>query len=292
MKLSQKQGEKLAEFIAAFIINGLIFGIASIFTKMTIGSSMIYSLINAVWMPFLLFPLLPKISSVFEKKNKYKLNPLLDYISDFEKRQNEISKEVEKLEFNEQELLKKYKYDWKLYRKFLIKNKIKYLYHFTDKSNLDSILKHGGLFSRKHCNENNIDVSKPGGDSLSYELDKRASLDDFVRLSFTPNHPMMYFAMNEGRIDNPVILKLNIELIYWKDSKYSDSNATSKNSRIGENFDSLSIIDFDILKKTDYLNAPTDKKKYFQAEVLIKNHIPIQHIENIFEYTECNNKSC
>jgi len=286
MKLSQKQGEKLAEFIAAFIINGLIFGIASIFTKMTFGSSMLYSLINAVWMPFLLFPLLPKISSVFEKKNKYKLNPLLDYISDFEKRQIEISKEVEKLEFNEQELLKKYKYDWKLYRKFLKNNKIKYLYHFTDKSNLDSILKHGGLFSRKHCNENNIDVRKPGGDSLSYELDKRASLDDFVRLSFTPNHPMMYFAKNEGRIDNPVILKLNIELIYWKDSKYSDSNATSKNSRIGENFDSLSIIDFDILKKTDYLNAPTDKKKYFQAEVLIKNHIPIQHIENIFEYTE------
>lgn len=286
MKLTQKQGEKLAKFISAFIINGLIFGVASIFTKMTFGSSMIYSLINTVWMPLLLFPLLPKISTVFEKKNKYKLNPLLGYISDFEKRQIEISKEVEKLVANEQELLKKYKFDWKLYRKFLKTNKIKYLYHFTDKSNLDSILKHGGLFSRKHCIENNIDVSKPGGDSLSYELDKRASLDDYVRLSFTPNHPMMYFAMNEGRIDNPVILKLNIELIYWKDSKYSDSNATSKNSRIGENFDSLSIIDFDILNKTDYLNAPTDKKKYFQAEVLIKNHIPIQHIENIFEYTE------
>jgi hypothetical protein len=286
MKLTQKQGEKLAEFIAAFLINSLIFGVASIFTELTFGKSMLYALINAVWMPFLLFPILPKIASVFEKKNKYKLNPLLDYISDFEKRQIEISKDVEKLESNEKELLKKYKYDWKLYRKFLKTNKVKYLYHFTDKSNLDSILNSGGLFSRRYCNENKIYVNKPGGDSLSYELDKRADLDDYVRLSFTPNHPMMYYAMNEGRIDNPVILKLNIELIYWKDSKYSDSNATSKNSRIGENFDSLSIIDFDILKKTDYLNAPTDKKKYFQAEVLIKNHIPIQYIDNILEYTE------
>ena len=97
---------------------------------------------------------------------------------------------------------------------------------------------------------------------------------------------MMYYAINDSRIENPVILKLNIELIYWKDSKYSDSNATSRNSRIGENFDTISIIDFDILKKSDYLNAPTDKKKYFQAEVLIKNHIPIKYIENILEYKE------
>jgi len=43
MKLTQKQGEKLAEFIAAFLINSLIFGIASIFTKLTFGKSMLYA---------------------------------------------------------------------------------------------------------------------------------------------------------------------------------------------------------------------------------------------------------
>lgn len=287
MKLSQKQGDKLAEFIAAFLINGVIFGVSSIITNMTFGFSMLYSLINAIWMTFLVFPILPKLTAVFEKKkNKYELNPLINYIKDFENRQIGISNEIEILEKGEKELLNKFKYDWKLYRKFLKNNNIKFLYHFTDKSNLDSIIEFGGLYSLKYCIENDIIIKKPGGDSLSHKLDKAAHLDDYIRLGFTPNHPMMYYAMNDGRIENPVVLKLDIELIYWKDSKYSDSNATSKNSRKGDNFESISIIDFETLRNTDYLNAPIDKKKFFQAEVLVKKHIPIRFMKNIFEYKD------
>lgn len=287
MNLSQKKTEKIAEIIMAFIINAFLFGIASMFTEMTFKSSMFYSVINSIWMPFFLFPNLSKIENIFKKEKKsYKLKPLLDYFESFEERQEKIQLEVKELEKEEKTFLEKYKFDWKLYRKFLKRNKVEYLYHFTDKSNLKSIINSNGLYSWKYCLENNIIIDKPGGDDLSRKLDTYANLENFIRLSFTPNHPMMYYALKKNRISNPIILKLDIELIYWLNSKYSDGNATSKNSKIGNNYESLSIIDFKALRKTDYLNAPIEKKKYFQAEVMIKEHIPKKYIKEIYEYNE------
>jgi hypothetical protein len=147
-------------------------------------------------------------------------------------------------------------------------------------------LQSGGLFSWKYCIENNIFINKPGGDDLSRHLDKKSGLEDFIRLSFTPNHPMMYFALNDGRLSDPVILKIDVEVIYWLESKYSDTNATSKNSKIGVDFDAFSRINFKTIQKESYFDSSEEKKKHMQAEVLVKEYIPIKYINNIYDYKE------
>lgn len=92
------------------------------------------------------------------------------------------------------------------------------LYHFTDRKNLESIIRHGGLYSWGDCIEQGIAIPCPGGDKQSRELDEKKGLEYYVRTSFTRNHPMMYQAKNEGRIDDPVILEIDTDVITWQDT--------------------------------------------------------------------------
>ena len=98
------------------------------------------------------------------------------------------------------------KSNWQEFKTILDQHKITKLYHFTDRDNLESIIKNGGLYSWMDCDRKGIHIAKPGGGELSRSLDRKDNLQDFVRVSFTTQHPMMYVAMKEGRISNPVIL--------------------------------------------------------------------------------------
>ena len=112
--------------------------------------------------------------------------------------------------------------NWEEFKKLLEQNNITKLYHFTDRDNLENIIKNGGLYSWKDCEDRGIDIPKPGGGgpgSLSWSLDKQAGLEHYVRVSFTANHPMMYVAMNEGRISNPVLLEIDPEVIYDENAR-------------------------------------------------------------------------
>ena len=110
--------------------------------------------------------------------------------------------------------------NWADFKAILEKYNITKLYHFTDRANLGSIIEHGGLFSWKDCEQKEIRISKPGGSDLSRKLDSREGLQNYVRVSFTTQHPMMYIAMQEDRISNPVILEIDPEVIYWQNTIY------------------------------------------------------------------------
>ena len=106
--------------------------------------------------------------------------------------------------------------DWEDFKNILEKYNITKLYHFTDRDNLENIIKNGGLYSWKDCEERSITIPKPGGGgagSISWSLDQRDGLEYYVRVSFTAQHPMMYVAMTEDRISNPVILEIDPEVI-------------------------------------------------------------------------------
>lgn len=106
------------------------------------------------------------------------------------------------------------KSNWQKYKTVLDEHRITKLYHFTDRDNLESIIKNGGLYSWMDCERKGIKINKPGGCELSRSLDRKDNLQDFVRVSFTTQHPMMYVAMKEGRISNPVILEIDPEVIF------------------------------------------------------------------------------
>lgn len=94
------------------------------------------------------------------------------------------------------------------------------LYHFTDRDNLDSIVANGGLYSWADCEDRSIAIPKPGGSNSSRILDARYGLQHYVRLSFTPKHPMMFVAMNDGRISNPIILEVDLDVILDETTKF------------------------------------------------------------------------
>lgn len=162
-------------------------------------------------------------------------------------------------------------------------NGISCLYHFTDESNLESIKEHGGLFSWQYCEDHGIKIPMPGGGVLSRKLDEERELQDYVRLCFTKNHPMMYIARNEGRIKKPVLLMIDPDVVTIDATKFSNKNATIKREpvNIGNTLDDLQQIHFNTIKCNTHFDLADDEKSYFQAEVLVKTFVPIKYIKNI-----------
>ena len=173
------------------------------------------------------------------------------------------------------------KSDWQEYEKVLKDNGVIKLYHFTDRDNLESIIKHGGLYSWADCEEKGIRIAKPGGSGTSRSLDTRDGLQYYARLSFVPDHPMMFVAMNEGRISNPVILEIDIEAALWKDTLYADRNMTKNGANVGGSLDDLKAVHFGLFWGQRYFDMSDDAKMYYKAEVLVKNFIPLKYIKNI-----------
>lgn len=173
------------------------------------------------------------------------------------------------------------KQNWQEYKAILDKHGITKLYHFTDRDNLESIIRNGGLYSWSDCEKKGIKISKPGGGQLSRQLDSRDGLQSYVRVSFVMQHPMMYVAMNEGRISNPVILEIDPEVVYWDGTLYADRNATKNGANVGGTVDDLNRIHFQSVKAQKHFDLDEDEQQFYQAEVLVKNFIPLQYIRNI-----------
>jgi hypothetical protein len=166
-------------------------------------------------------------------------------------------------------------------------NNITILYHFTDKENIDSIKKNGGLYSWYSCEKRGINIPFPGGDKLSRKLDESDDLQDYVRLSFCNVHPMKYTKIEKKRREAK-LLRVSIEVIYFEKTQFSDRNATDSKDdangvrlrKIGPNIQNLQSINFEATKMT-YLRHEDPNFGPHQAEVLVKSHIPIKYIENI-----------
>lgn len=179
--------------------------------------------------------------------------------------------------------------DWFDIKTILQNNHITKLYHFTDRSNLDSIVKNGGLISWGDCQEKSIYINAPGGSDLSHVLDEKEGLEDYVRVSFCHHHPMMYYALNEGRIKDPVILEVDIDLLYLDGVIFSDRNAVKKNAQKGEGVDFLRNIHFSTVKTPHLYDVSEEEKEFYQAEILIPHIIPLHYILNINKFVSVDN---
>lgn len=173
-----------------------------------------------------------------------------------------------------------WKDDWPDFERLIEENGITKLYHFTDRANLPSIMQRGGLYSWAYCRRNDISISLPGGDDVSRKLDMRYNLQNYVRLCFTRNHPMMYVARKQGRLNDPVVLEIDPEVIYWRGTKYSDMYATKTGHSKGENIEDFKKIRFDVVKRRNQFDVAEELQKYYQAEVMVKEHIPLSFITN------------
>lgn len=164
------------------------------------------------------------------------------------------------------------------YRNYLTTNGIRYLYHFTDRRNLDSIRRNGGLYSWYYCENHNIDIPYPGGGEQSRSLDRWHGLQDYVRLSFCDDHPMAYRLQQDGY--NLVLLRIKIDVALLEETQFSDINAADGAHHHGKTMDDLKRVDLSATQQ-HYVSSSSPIFKKHQAEVLVKTFIPLEYIENI-----------
>lgn len=132
------------------------------------------------------------------------------------------------------------------------------LYHFTDSRNLPSIL---GLGLRSWYDLERRGVKHiPGSSPLSRQLDARKNLQDYVRLSLRPSHPMATVAINEGRIARLVWLTVDDAVLRWRSTLFSDCNAAANAAIINSDPETA-------LNSTD-----------IQAEILVKGSVAVRWI--------------
>ena len=162
---------------------------------------------------------------------------------------------------------------------FFLKSKdIDRFYHFTDVRNLESIIANGGLHSWSSIQKKNIN-SIMSSDELSRALDTRKGLQDYVRLSFVQKHPMKYKVEKERGL-NLVLLEVDVSISCLESTLFSDMNATDNNVTVKDDFDFLKTFNYDLFKQR-YINLGDLEKKKYQAEILVKDFLPIKYIKNI-----------
>ena len=91
---------------------------------------------------------------------------------------------------------------------------------------------------------------------------------------------MMYAAIKENRIDSAVILEISVDAIFRKGTYYSNMNAASNKRELGKTIEYLKNIKFDLVKK-QYHKLDNLQKQLYQAEILVKELVPIDLIQNL-----------
>lgn len=176
------------------------------------------------------------------------------------------------------------KQNWQHIEQLLNEKGITKLYHFTDKRNIESIIRNGGLYSWGDCVDHNIKVQVPGGSEESHSLDYHKKQQYYVRLSFVKNHPMKFIAMSDERQLQPVILEISPEVLFWKHTKFTDQNAVKTGANIsGDPNDFSKLIHFDAIKAANVYDLSEEDRSYFQAEILVHHCIPSCYILNFNE---------
>lgn len=163
---------------------------------------------------------------------------------------------------------------------FVNNRQIYFLYHFTKLSNLESILKNG-ILSRRTMIDANMDFDF----NDSQRLDGR--LDAISCSIMWPNYKMFYKIRNENNTDKYIIISIGARLLYEKDCLFFPTNAARRydcgeadNQCRGKNAleklyeDNVNGFVRVQLTKDSW---PTDP----QAEVLVKENIPISYIRSI-----------
>lgn len=162
--------------------------------------------------------------------------------------------------------------------------RISFLYHFTDRRNLDLIRKLGGLHPLAELKRKGIEVPAPGGNEWSHDADGMTGMDEHVHLCFRSNHPMEYVARKEGRIADSIFLNVHPQVLQWEGVLFTPDVANKSGVQAYPIHDAVEMIDYEVLyTRTDW-SDPSIRQRLLQAEkceVLVPRLIPLDLIRNL-----------
>jgi hypothetical protein len=156
----------------------------------------------------------------------------------------------------------------------------KHLFHFTDSQNVP-LIKRYGLLSLAEMNRLGVRSPAPGGNELSHDLDVHLGLDKYVHLCHRANHSMCFAANQDGRIPNPVWLKIHLAILDLNGVAFTLDVSNKSGVSLISASEVLSQLDWEVLHTRMNWKDPAVKDRLDRAEraeVLIPNHIPPEYI--------------
>lgn len=155
--------------------------------------------------------------------------------------------------------------------------------HFTDKRNVPSIRQHG-LLSTRQLRKMKIDVPAPGGNELSMEADKKFGMDAYVHLCFKTGHPMERSAIDDGRIENIMYLRIDPSVIKIPGVMITNGVSNKRGIALKPASEMLNEIDLEVLyTRTKWKDAGIQErlKVAEKCELLVPNSVPVDYITNL-----------
>lgn len=192
-------------------------------------------------------------------------------------RLRELEEERKRKEKEEKERRKKFKDDAEAILNYFKQNGIYEFYHYTDSRNFDSIIQNQGLFSLRELDRKGI---------YYHQGSKTREKPEYIRLSYTKNHPLLWASKQNGRIKKAKILNIDIGVSSLRHTMFTNVNAartsTPPTVKFGKNLDFIKKhVKLDVVKRQYVPNKEDPDFPYFQAEIMVKDQVELKYIKNL-----------
>lgn len=194
-------------------------------------------------------------------------------------RLRELEEERKRKEKEEKERREKFKDDAEAILNYFKQNGIYEFYHYTDSRNINSIIQNKGLFSLRELDKKGI---------YYYQGSETREKPEYIRLSYTRNHPLLWVSKQNGRIEREKILDIDLEVSSLKHTTFTNVNvartSTPPTVKFGENLDFIkNHVKLDVVKRQYGPSREDPDHPYFQAEIMVKDQVELKYIKNINE---------
>lgn len=177
--------------------------------------------------------------------------------------------------------------------------KNKYIFHFTDIRNLDSIIKNGLLCTNiknkngiTHRNIANTNIQNRRA-TMKVPIGPKEKVHDYVPFYFSSINPMLLKKLNEKNVDQPLIVYLcvKIDRLDKDDAVFTDASAnTNVPPTFYDDVKDLNKLNWELIDSKKW-SVPTDEDKHKKmAEALIYNRVGIEEVDAIVVYNDCAKK--
>lgn len=171
--------------------------------------------------------------------------------------------------------------------------KNKYIFHFTDIRNLDSIIKNDLLCTNiknkngiTHRNIANTNIQNRRA-TMKVPVEPKGKVHDFVPFYFSSINPMLLKKLNEKNVDQPLIVYLcvKIDRLDKDDAVFTDASAnTAVPPTFYDDIKDLDKLDWNLIENKKWKMPDDESRHKKMAEALIHNRIGIEEVDAIVVY--------
>lgn len=175
-----------------------------------------------------------------------------------------------------------------------------WLYRITHRDNLAHVLQYG------ICQKNDINAN-PDYKAIGHKdiigkrtdhpvkIDGYGNIGDYIPFYFTPKSMMLYniltgYGVPKVPPNEIIFVATTVSKLISCESDYffTDGQANTRISRHLHQIQDLNKIDWEVIKSGDFRKSinDIDRPRRYQAEFLVKRHVPVNCIEAIVAYNE------